>query len=394
MARVHLTHRALRSLSTDRLQEDFWDDLLAGFGVRIASSGRKTFVLRYRANGRKRRISIGTYPPWSLADARDKAKEILGQTAKGEDPQAAHKRERAAETFGELAADYLERHAKRRKKSWKEDQRKIDIELLPAWKTRKAKDVSRRDVIRLVEGIVERGSPVSANRTLALISKIFNFGIEQEAVETNPAQRVKPPTREKSRDRVLKENEIQALWRALDDEHPVVAGTFKLRLLTAQRGIEVLSMRWSDIDGEWWTIPAEASKNALPHRVPLSPQALAILEQLRPLTGDSEWVFTSPKKPGFHIIAVRKATLRIAAKAGVEFTAHDLRRTAATHMASMGVSRLTISKILNHVERGITAIYDRASYDAEKRRALLRWGEKVERIGSGSRELAGVVPIR
>ncbi len=115
---------------------------------------------------------------------------------------------------------------------------------------------------------------------------------------------------------------------------------------------------------------------------------------MRPLTGGSEWVFDSPKKPGSHIVAVRKATLRIASKTGVEFTAHDLRRTAATHMASMGVSRLTISKILNHVERGITAVYDRASYDAEKRRALLRWGEKVERIGSGSEELASVVPIR
>jgi len=104
------------------------------------------------------------------------------------------------------------------------------------------------------------------------------FGIEREAVETNPAQRVKPPTRERSQDRVLKDEEIRAVWQALDDENPVVAGTYKLRLLTAQRGIEVLSMRWSDIDGEWWTIPAEVSKNALPHRVPLSPQALAVLE--------------------------------------------------------------------------------------------------------------------
>ena len=147
-------------------------------------------------------------------------------------------------------------------------------------------------------------------------------------------------------------------------------------------------------DGEWWTIPAEVSKNALPHRVPLSPQALAVLDSLRPLTGDADWVFESPKKPGSHIIAVRKATLRIASKAGVDFTAHDLRRTAATHMASMGVSRLTISKILNHVERGVTAIYDRASYDAEKKRALLLWGERVERITSGKDELAPVVPIR
>ena len=135
-------------------------------------------------------------------------------------------------------------------------------------------------------------------------------------------------------------------------------------------------------------------ENGLPHRVPLSPQALAVLELLRPLSGDSAWVFDSPKKPGTHIFAIRKAAVRIAERARVEFTAHDLRRTAATHMASMGVSRLTISKILNHVERGITAIYDRASYDAEKKRALLRWGEKVDRIASRTSRLAPVVPIR
>ena len=155
---------------------------------------------------------------------------------------------------------------------------------------------------------------MSANRTLALISKIFNFGIDQEIVEINPAQRVKPPAKERSRNRVLKEDEIRALWRVLDQEDPVVAGTFKLRLLTAQRGIEVFSMRWSDIDDEWWTIPAEVSKNGLPHRVPLSPQVLALLEQLKPHTVDSEWVFESPKKPGSPLTAVRKATLRTCIK--------------------------------------------------------------------------------
>lgn len=254
-------------------------------------------------------------------------------------------------------------------------------------------------MIRLLEGIVDRGSPVSANRTLALVSKVFNYGIDQEIVEVNPTQRVKPPAKEKSRDCVLKKHEIRAVWRALEEEDPVVAGMFKLRLPTAQRGIEVFSMRWSDIDGEWWTIPAEVSKSGLPHRVPLSPQTLAALELLRPLSGDSEWVFDSPKKPGTHIVAIRKAAVRIAERTGVSFTAHDLRRTAATHMAGMGVSRVTISKILNHVERGITtiydrAIYDRASYDAEKRRALRRWGEKVASIGSNRDELAPVVPIR
>lgn len=394
MVRANLTDRGLRSLSTDRLQEDYWDVKLPGFGVRITRQGRKTFVLRYRANGRKRRISIGTYPIWSLADARKEARQLLAATAKGGDPQRARKAELAAESFEELAHEYIERHAKRRKKSWKEDQRKLDKDLLPEWAKRKAKDITRRDVFRVLDKIVERGSPSQANRTLALISKIFNFGIDEEILEANPAQRVRKPAKEKSRDRVLKEEEIRALWQALDAEEPVVAGTYRLRLLTAQRGIEVLSMRWSDIDGEWWTIPAAVSKNGLPHRVPLSPQALAILQQLKPLTGSSEWVFESPKKPGTHITAVRKATVRLASGAAVDFTAHDLRRTAATYMATMGVSRLTIAKILNHAERSVTAIYDRASYDAEKRLALMRWGKKVELIQRPRDELAPIVPIR
>ena len=139
-------------------------------------------------------------------------------------------------------------------------------------------------------------------------------------------------------------------------------------------------MRWEDIDGEWWTIPGEVAKNGRSHRVPLSPPVLSLLEELRGIAGRSKWVFPSPRKKGKPITAVQKATERIAKRSGVAFTAHDLRRTAASHMTGMGISRLVVSRILNHVENGVTAIYDRHSYDGEKRDALERWWVRMAEI--------------
>jgi integrase len=168
-----------------------------------------------------------------------------------------------------------------------------------------------------------------------------------------------------------------------------------MRLLTAQRGIEIQNIRWCDIDGDWWTIPTEVSKNNLPHRVFLAPQAQEILDNLEPLTGDSQWVFESPRKAGYPMVSMTKTTLRIVETAKIEkFTAHDFRRTAATHMASMGIDRFTIAKILNHQERGVTAIYDRASYDREKRSALTRWDRRLHQIITAKGKREKVVKMR
>jgi len=139
-------------------------------------------------------------------------------------------------------------------------------------------------------------------------------------------------------------------------------------------------MRWEQVNGEWWTIPAKIAKNDLAHRVPLSPQMRALLDEVHQRTGGSVWVFASPRRRGRHVTAVQKAAERIKKNAGVDFVPHDLRRTAATFMTSMGISRLVVSKILNHVEQGVTAVYDRHSYDEEKREALALWGDRLERM--------------
>ena len=378
---ARLTHRSIDSLTAGKWMTDYWDDRLEGFALRVSPhSDRKTFIVRYTLNGRRRRVTLGAYPALSLADARDRARDLLGAVARGEDPQSKKKAERRAMTFSELADLYIERHAKQKKRRWREDQRVINVDLLPQWKDRKAKNVTRGDVVELLDGIVERGAPIMANRTKALISKIYNFGIGRDIVEHNPCFGVPMPAKAKQRDRVLSEDETRAIWRVLEDEEPVMAATFKMRLLTAQRGVEVLSMRWADIDGDWWTIPAEVAKNGLAHGVPLSEQARALLAELRPTTGSSSWVFESQRKPGAHISALQKAAERIKKASNVEFVPHDLRRTAATSMTSMGISRLVVSKILNHVESGVTAIYDRHSYDTEKRQALDLWADKLDAI--------------
>jgi len=187
------------------------------------------------------------------------------------------------------------------------------------------------------------------------------------------------------------------VWSALDGEDAHTASLFKLHLLTMQRGGEVKAMRWEDTDLEdgWWTIPAERSKNKLAHRVPLSAQALAVLHELQRTRAEgSSWVFPSTSASGFRE-TVQKPMRRLRAASGVAFVPHDLRRTAATFLTSeLGVSRLVVSKLLNHVETGVTKVYDRASYDPEKRAALKAWGARLEAIVSGERSKAKVVALR
>jgi integrase len=180
---------------------------------------------------------------------------------------------------------------------------------------------------------------------------------------------------------VLSRDEIRALWKSFADLSPAMGAMFKLRLLTAQRGAEVRSMRWEDVDldvGRYWTIPPERSKNGLAHVVPLSSPAIEILGALREVRTKSEWVFPSRTANGMHIQNVQKAAARLRAKSEVkDVVLHDLRRTAASFMTSTGVSRLVVSKILNHVEQGITRVYDRHSYNDEKREALEKWADAL-----------------
>jgi integrase len=289
--------------------------------------------------------------------------------------------------FAQFADLYIERHAMLRKKprSVAEDRHMLALDLLPAWKYRRISKVGRRDVIALLDGIVARGAPIQANRVQALISKMFNFAVGRGLVDSNPAYRVPRSAPEHSRDRVLSDGEIRLLWRTLDGEQTRVAAAFKLALLTAARRSEVLGMRWGelDFDAGWWTIPAEPSKNGLSHRVPLVPAALPLLHALKEGSHDPEVVFLGGRL-GRPVANPQKWLARIRRRAQLnDFRLHDLRRTVASNLTALGVPRLVVGKLLNHVETGVTAVYDRHSYDQEKRGALLKWERRLTEIITG-----------
>ncbi len=366
-------------------QVDYFDDRTTGLGLRISSAGRKSWFVMYRHAGRLRRYTIGTYPALALTHARDKAKELMHESAMGNDPATDKQVNRGAPTFGEVATQYIELYAMANKKSWQEDQRILDYDLLPKWKNVKAHEIKRRDIISLLDTIVQR-APIQANRTLALLRKMYNWAISRDLVETSPCTAVKMPAKENQKDRMLSEDEIIIFWDGLTTASmsELTRLCLKFQLVTAQRKGEIIIAEWAEFDFKngWWTIPSEKAKNELSHRVPLSALALQLLEQIKVLSGNSRWLFPSRQgdKPLLDT-SIDHALHKNEAKFGIPpFTPHDLRRTAASHMTGMGVPRLTVSKILNHRESGITAVYDRHSYDQEKRRALDLWADKLSKI--------------
>lgn len=392
MPKVNLTVSALRGLKPDPdRQIDYHDQTTTGFAVRVSPAGKKTFCVFYRMGRRLRRYTIGTYPKLSLADARDKAKKALRDAADGKDPAAEKQKARQAETFGELADLYLEKYASKKRSAY-EDRRIVERYLRPELKHVRASAVTRGQIRDILEEIAP-DAPIMANRVLACVRKIFNWGIANDHVEHNPCVALARPAEERRRDRVYTDRELKKIWKAAEAEDWIAADLMRLQLLTAQRVGELMGMKWSEIEGRWWLIPAERSKNKMPHRVWLSKPAVQILDRLREKEAahakekkrkPSEWVFPGRRlhRP---VEGVKNVQNRIREVTGIDdFRPHDLRRTAATRMGEMGVPRLTISKILNHSEPGVTAVYDRATYDAEKRKALDAWSRRLVAIVSDS----------
>ena len=358
------------------------------FGVRVTSKGRKSFVTLYRKNGRLTRKTLGTYPELSLADARQKARDDVGKIVRGEDPKAKRPEDR---TFGELAEHFMEKHPKRaqlKERTIAEYRRIFDSELLPLWKDRLLSTITRTDVNDLLDEIAyARGVPVMANRVLALVSVAFNYAIDEGSsawgIEVNPCYRLKKRIKEEPRQRVLTDYEIRSLWKELDENRAERTGAvYKLILLTGQRGGEVTAMRWDDIDGNVWTIPATLSKNNREHQVPLSSQALQILDSLHKKEAWNEWVF--PSRAGGHVRSFGNNNKRIQDKLGFEFRPHDLRRTCATRLAELKIcDDSIIGRVLNHswVLKNVTnSVYNMDDRLPEKRAALERWGSRLEQI--------------
>jgi integrase len=411
---MKLTDKSIAALRCKTKRYEVWDG--DGFGMRVTPRGIKSWVWMYRFEDRARRMTLGSYPAMSLADANIALGNAKKALRDGTDPGAANveknRQERIAESVSDLVDDYLRLWAQPRKRSAGEDERILKKDVVPVWGRKKAKAIVRRDVVALLDGIVSRGAPIQANRTLAAIRKMFSWAVSRDIVSANPCANVGAPSEENRRDRVLSAAEVCELWKGLESPDlkmsRQVALALKLQLATAQRKGEVIAAEWAEFDvteGNVWTIPAAKAKNRMPHRVPLSPLAISLLKEIRQAERDrvdginkrrtraglpadvqpSRWLFPSPhEKSPITGPAVDHAFRKNLATLGLtDATPHDLRRTAASHMTSMGIYRLVVGKILNHAEPNVTAVYDRYGYDVEKKLALDTWGSRLGAIIAG-----------
>ncbi len=274
---MKFTDRGIAALKPGTDRYEVWEDGRTGFGVRVSPKGRKSWVYMHRSNGSARRLTLDTYPAMPLAEARVRVADAKRKLAHGEDPGIQHLEEmrmaRGAPTIETLVEDYLEHYARPRKRSAREDERILRKDVVPAWRGTKAHGLPRRHVSALLENIVARGAPIQANRTLAVVRKMFNFAISRGVIEASPCLGVAMPAKENQRDRVLSDAEIIAFWKGI--ERPGISEevqlALKLQLVTAQRKMEVSSAEWNEFDLEQaiWTIPKDRAKNGRASRVPL-----------------------------------------------------------------------------------------------------------------------------
>jgi integrase len=393
--RVKLTAKSVENVKPPekgRLQ--LWDSALPAFGLRITERGKKSWVVMYRYRDRQRRMTLGSYPAFSLAEAREEARATLRAVERGEDPAAEKKeaKRKPPTLFADSVEEFIELYAKPKNRGWAESRRLLMNNVAPHFKYMTIHDVTRHHVIDVLDGIIARGAPTQANRTLAAIRKLYNWSMDRGLIDHNPVLGLKPPVKETSRDRVLTDPEVRKVWAVWEEMEWPFGPLFKLLLLTGQRRSEVASMKWSDIDFEnnIWTIPREIAKNDRTHDVPLSSLILEIINSVPQIAGRDLLFSTTRRTP---VSGFGKLKRQIDETSGVEnWRLHDLRRTAASGMARLGVAPHVVEKILNHSSgtiSGVAAIYNRHGYEKEKKQALETWSKYLIELFSTTPQSKG-----
>ena len=372
-------------------QSEIWDGKISGFGVRVSSSGAKSFVLVYRNGGKARRMTLGRYPMLTLAEARDKANAAMRQIEQGVDP-APTKQERQRQEeqrivyrFEDVVASFLALHCQRqnREVTAKDTARILKNRFVSRWAERDLREITRIEIIRQLDAIVEAGTPSAANHALSAIRKFFNWCVERGMLDASPCHGVKKPTKDRSRDRVLGDDEIRTIWQAADHSGYPFGSIIKLLLVTAQRRNEVGKMQWGHLDltQGLWTLPAELTKSNRKHIVPLSPEACRLLASLPRLSKEFVFATRNTGGPFVDFSGGKRLFDQVAKVEG--WTLHDLRRTAATQMAKLGTPPHVVERILNHTSGtfgGVAGVYNRFQYVPEMREALERWSAKLQEL--------------
>ncbi len=391
-----LTPKGVEALQPDptrRIEKP--DPGLSGLYLVVQPTGVKSWALRYRFDGKPAKLTLGRWPLMGLADARLAASVAIGKVERGENPGAAKKAEKIAvvdddrDKVKNVIELFMKRHAARNRRA-DDVAAMFRREVLKPWGDKRIQEVTKRDVIELLDKIVDRGSPISANRLLAHLRTLFTWAKGRDILTVSPLDGIKPPSAEKPRNRVLTDAELQLFWKACDQMGEPFGRLYQFLLLTGQRLREAAEMTEREVSGDLWTIPADRTKNGDEHTVPLSTDAAGILAGLYRIKGP--FLFTTTGESpisGFTRAKGRLDELMAKAAGDVEippFTIHDLRRTAATGMAGLRFPPHIVETVLNHrsgTRRGVAGIYNRFDYAEEKREALEAWAQRVRVLVKG-----------
>jgi integrase len=368
-----------------------WDTHQHGLAIRVQPTGTKAWKVIYSRHGRPRWLHLGNANAIGLADARTLAAEAMLAVAKGKDPAAEKKAERGVGTFADLHRRYLEGHAKKRNKSWRQGETLVSRYATPRWGRLQTSTITRADVKALMARI---DAPVLANQVLAAVSAIFTWAVREDILLTNPCKLVaRNPV--KSRERVLSDSEVPKFWSAFDDAGLIAGTALKMILLTGQRPGEVAHMRREQIKDGWWELPGApvpslgwpGTKNAQAHRVWLPAPAQALIAQFA-----AGLVFAGPR--GGPVTGLDGAMRAICAKLGVErATPHDLRRTFSTTVTGLGFGRDALNRVTNHRDGGIASVYDRHGYADENKRVMEATAARIMALVEGGASHDQVVPF-
>jgi integrase len=368
-----LTVKRVEAVRGTPARQEIADPYLRGLYLIVQPSGTKTWAVRFRLGGKSHKHTIGPYPAFSLAQAREAASAVLRSVAEGRDPK-----QQRTDNVARAVEQFIVHHGKHyRPKPLYEARRLLQTYVVDPWGSRRLADISRADVRTTLYSIA---APVAANRTHSIMRKFFNWAVENDLIPASPVAGVRAPNKEKSRDRILTDAELRAVWNA-ELGYPL-GPMLQILILTGQRHGEVAGMRWDELSTDLWILPKERTKNARRHEVPLSRQAAAIIEAVPRIgerSGKVTYVFTVSGTAPYR----GKISDRLPIAGVAPWVVHDLRRTVASGMARLGVNLPVIEKILNHAGgsfAGIVGVYQRHEFSDEKRAALQLWADYVERL--------------
>jgi integrase len=387
MPRAKLTQSVIDDLLTPAKEVVYWDAVCPGFGVKVTPAGRKVFVVLYRTGGagsRLRKYTIGPYGRVTLHQARVSAQKVFAARLEGRDlaaeKRAARKR-MTVDRVEDLLEAYITQHVSQNRSARGTSQ--LLRRELASWSSRSIHEISKRDVIEVVAAVEQRGASVAANKTLKAIKTFLRWCVGRAVLDHSPAEGIPLPTKEVPRDRVLNDDELARVIVAARQIGGPYGGIVELLALTGQRREEAARCVWEEIDfhTRTWTLPNLRTKNAKPHVVHLSDQAIAVLSQAK---RQGKLVFSVAGTHWFQDFSNAKRELD--ALSGVNgWRLHDLRRTCVSGMAGLGVAPHVADKILNHQSgsiSGVAAVYQRHQFLAERKEALERWGTHVAQIVS------------